>query len=124
VAAGLVVYPEVIAAGLRQELPFMATENILMAAVAAGGDRQQLHERIRQHSQAAADRVKQGQANDLMERLAADKAFAKIDMKQAVDPGQFAGRAPQQVDQFLAEIIGPIRQRYAAALEEEVELRV
>jgi adenylosuccinate lyase len=124
VAAGLVVYPEVIAAGLRQELPFMATENILMAAVAAGGDRQQLHERIRQHSQAAADRVKQGQANDLMERLAADKAFAKIDMKQAVDPGQFAGRAPQQVDQFLDEVIAPIRQRYAAALEEEVELRV
>ncbi|MEX0937236.1 MAG: adenylosuccinate lyase [Pirellulales bacterium] len=124
VAAGLVVYPEVIANGLRQELPFMATENILMTAVAAGGDRQQLHERIRQHSQAAADRVKQGQANDLMQRLTADKAFSKIDMNQAVDPGQFVGRAPQQVDQFLDEIIGPIRQRYAAALEEEVELRV
>ena len=77
VAAGLVVYPQVIARHLHEELPFMATENILMAAVAAGGDRQELHERIRQHSQAAAAVVKeQGGANDLLERLAGDPAFA------------------------------------------------
>ena len=75
---GLVVYPQVIARHLREELPFMATENILMAAVAAGGDRQDLHERIRQHSQAAAAVVKQqGGENDLLDRLRQDKAFAK-----------------------------------------------
>ena len=71
IAAGLVVYPQVIAANLAEELPFMATENILMAAVAAGGDRQELHERIRRHSQAAARAVKQeGKPNDLLDRLA------------------------------------------------------
>ena len=77
VTAGLVVYPRVIAANLDAELPFMATENIFMAAVAAGGDRQDLHERIRRHSQAAAAVVKeQGGRNDLLDRLAADPAFA------------------------------------------------
>jgi len=110
VAEGLVVYPRVIAAHLAAELPFMATENILMAAVAAGGDRQQLHERIRQHSQAAATVVKQeGGRNDLLDRLAADPAFARVDLRTALDPTQFVGRAPQQTDQFLAEVVGPIR---------------
>ena len=94
VASGLVVYPEVIARNLREELPFMATENILMAAVAAGGDRQDLHERIRQHSQAAAAVVKAArQPNDLLDRLAADPAFAKVDLDAAVDPAKFLGRA-------------------------------
>ena len=79
----------------------MATENILMAAVAAGGDRQDLHERIRRHSQAAAAVVKeQGGRNDLMDRLAADPAFAKVDLAAATEPMQFVGRAPQQVDEF------------------------
>ena len=97
VAAGLVVYPQVIAAHLAAELPFMATENILMAAVAAGGDRQDLHERIRRHSQAAAAVVKeQGAPNDLLERLAADPAFAKVDLDAALDPAQFVGRAPSR----------------------------
>ena len=73
----------------------MATENILMAAVAAGGDRQDLHERIRRHSQAAAAVVKeQGGPNDLLERLAADPAFAKVDLAAALEPSQFVGRAP------------------------------
>ena len=99
-----------IAANLEAELPFMATENILMAAVAAGGDRQDLHERIRRHSQAAAAVVKeQGGRNDLLERLAADPAFAKVDLAAALDPAQFVGRAPQQVDEFLAEVVEPIR---------------
>jgi len=113
VASGLVVYPRVIARNLAEELPFMATENILMSAVAAGGDRQELHERIRQHSQAAAEVVKQaGQPNDLLERLAADEAFRHLDVAAALHPSQFIGRAPEQVDEFLATIITPLRQRY------------
>ena len=81
IAGGLAVYPQVIAKHLREELPFMATENILMAAVAAGGDRQELHERIRRHSQAAAAVVKeQGGRNDLMARLAADPKQAMISL--------------------------------------------
>jgi adenylosuccinate lyase len=99
VAEGLVVYPAVIAKNLREELPFMATENILMAAVAAGGDRQELHERIRVHSQAAAAEVKQhGRPNDLLGRLAGDKAFAAVDLNAAVDPHQLIGRSAEQVE--------------------------
>jgi adenylosuccinate lyase len=116
VTAGLVVYPRVIAANLAAELPFMATENILMAGVAAGGDRQDLHERIRRHSHAAAAVVKvEGGANDLLERLAADPAFAKVDLAAVLAPASFIGRAPEQVDEFLAEVIEPIRGRYPAA---------
>jgi adenylosuccinate lyase len=113
VATGLVVYPQVIARHLREELPFLATENILMAAVAAGGDRQELHERIRQHSLAAAAVVKQqGGENDLLERLKKDKAFAKVDLAAAIDPATLTGRSAEQVDEFLAEIVAPIRRRY------------
>ena len=109
VATGLVVYPQVIAKHLREELPFMATENILMAAVAAGGDRQELHERIRQHSQAAAAVVKQqGGANDLIARLKAT-SFAAADIDAAIDPAKLTGRSKEQVDEFLAEIVAPIR---------------
>ncbi len=110
VAGGLVVYPKVIAANLAAELPFMATENILMAAVAAGGDRQDLHERIRRHSHAAAAVVKQqGGANDLIERLQADEAFEGVNFQDVLDPAGFVGRAPEQVDEFIAEQIEPIR---------------
>lgn len=113
VATGLVVYPQVIARHLREELPFMATENILMAAVAAGGDRQELHELIRQHSQAAAAVVKQqGGENDLLARLRGDKAFAKVDLQAAVDPATLTGRSAEQVDEFLSEVVDPIRRRY------------
>jgi adenylosuccinate lyase len=87
-----------------------------MAAVAAGGDRQDLHERIRQHSQAAAARVKQqGRENDLLRRLAEDQAFGAVDWDNVLDTAQFVGRAPQQVDEFLAEIVTPIRQRLGAS---------
>jgi adenylosuccinate lyase len=114
VASGLVVYPQVIARNLGEELPFMASENILMAAVAAGGDRQTLHERIRQHSLEAGRVVKnEGKSNDLLERLAADEAFQKVDVRALVDPLQFVGRAPEQVDEFVAEVVDPIRQRYS-----------
>ena len=100
VASGLVVYPLVIKKALAAELPFMATENILMAAVQAGGDRQALHERIRVHSQAAAEQVKMsGKENDLLERLQRDPAFAKIAAKlpSLLDPLRYIGRAPQPV---------------------------
>ncbi|MBN1394839.1 MAG: adenylosuccinate lyase [Pirellulales bacterium] len=113
VASGLVVYPKVFAAHLAAELPFMATENILMAAVSAGGDRQELHELIRRHSQAAAAAVKQeGRPNDLLDRLSADPAFAKVDLSVAADPWRFIGRAPEQVDEFIAEVVEPIRAKY------------
>ena len=122
VAAGMVVYPQVVAKHLREELPFMATENILMAGVAAGGDRQDLHERIRQHSQAAAANVKQlGGENDLLHRLADDEAFHKIDLLAALSPSQYVGRAPQQVDQFVTDVIEPIRHQYRDQLESDGE---
>ena len=126
VVDGLVVYPKVIAKHLDEELPFMATEEILMAGVRAGGDRQDLHERIRVHSQAAARQVKeQGQANDLMSRLQTDSAFATVDLTGTLDASRFVGRAPEQVDAFLANIIEPIRDRYASELEQTADdLRV
>ena len=110
---GLVVYPKVIEKHLDEELPFMATEEILMAGVQAGGDRQELHERIRVHSQAAAQQVKEyGRANDLLDRLKADTAFASVDLSNALDARRFVGRAPEQVDMFIADVVEPIRQRY------------
>jgi adenylosuccinate lyase len=124
VATGLVVYPQVIAKHLREELPFMVTENILMAAVAAGGDRQALHELIRQHSQAAALVVKQeGAANDLITRLKADKAFAAADIDAAIDPAKLTGRSKEQVDEFLADVVGPIRRKYGGE-KASAEVRV
>ena len=125
VASSLVVYPKVIAANLEAELPFMATENILMSAVAAGGDRQDLHERIRRHSRAAAAVVKQqGRPNDLLERLAADEAFAGVDLAAVLEPSRFVGRAPQQVDEFIAEVVKPIRAEYADAIGSDAEVDV
>ncbi|NOY28698.1 MAG: adenylosuccinate lyase [Planctomycetes bacterium] len=125
IASGLVIYPEVIARSLREELPFMATENLLMAAAAAGGDRQDLHERIRQHSQAAGAEVKMhGRPNDLLDRLAGDEAFAGVDIAAAVDATQLVGRSADQVDEFLAEVVKPIRTRYADRKPTDVKLRV
>jgi adenylosuccinate lyase len=125
VAEGLVVYPRVIARHLAEELPFMATENVLMAAVSRGGDRQALHERIRRHSQAAARVIKEeGGSNDLLERLAADEAFRGIDLEAALDARRFVGRAPEQVDEFLAEIVAPLRARFGAELSAGAEVRV
>ena len=125
VTEGLVVYPQVIGKNLREELPFMATEDIMMAAVSAGGDRQELHELIRQHSQAAGAVVKQeGRANDLLDRLAADPAFAGVDLSDAIEPSRYIGRAPEQVDKFLAEVVAPIRQRYPADQAATAEVKV
>ncbi len=113
IAEGLVVYPKTIAKNLSAELPFMATESILMAAVSAGGDRQKLHESIRLHSQAAALRVKsEGLENDLLDRLKADLDYQGVDIDKLSDPTKFVGRAPEQVDDFIAEQVAPIRARY------------
>jgi adenylosuccinate lyase len=124
---GLVVYPQMIEKHLREELPFMATEEILMAGVQAGGDRQELHERIRIHSQAAARQVKEnGRENDLLDRLRSDPAFAGVDLTTALEPSRFVGRAPEQVDRFVREFVDPIRKRYRDDLSEAVkdEVRV
>jgi len=122
---GLIVYPKVIAAHVAAELPFMATENILVAAVKAGGNRQQLHEKIRQHSHAAAEQVKKlGRHNDLLDRLKADPAFAKVNFKEVLSPKTYIGRAPQQVDEFLKNIVTPIHRKYRKELNKKVELKV
>lgn len=124
-ASGLVVYPKVIAAHAAAELPFMATENILMAGVKAGGSRQELHERIRIHSQAAAAQVKEhGRKNDLLERLQADPAFAKVDFRKVLNPKDYIGCAPQQVDEFLTEVVAPIRRKYRRYLTHQANLKV
>ena len=114
VADGVQVWPKVIEKHVMAELPFMATENILMAAVRAGGNRQELHEAIRRHSMEAGRRVKaEGAPNDLLERLSEDPLFAKVSPKfhEILAPSQFVGRAPQQVDDFLREVFGPLKNR-------------
>lgn len=120
VSAGLVVHPKVVAKHLAEELPFMASETILMEAVRRGGDRQSLHESIRAHSVAAGARVKQeGLDNDLLRRLADDPAFAAVkdDLDSLADPRRFIGRAPQQVASFLAAEVDPLLAEHAALLE-------
>jgi len=125
VARGLVVNKAVIAQRLEAELPFMATENLLMAAVKAGGDRQDLHERIRKHSQAAAYQIKhEGKPNDLLARLKRDEAFRLADFSQALDPLRYVGRSVQQVDEFIKNTVDPIRQRYTGKLQHRVKLKV
>ncbi len=125
IAGGLVVYPGQCSARLAAELPFMATEEILLAAVAKGVDRQEAHERLRQHSQAAAQRIKgEGAPNDLLARLAGDSLFAGIQFGSIVNASQFVGRSLEQTDRFVRETIDPIRTRYAATLREEPSLRV
>ncbi len=122
---GLVVYPNVIAAHVDAELPFMATENILMAGVKAGGNRQELHERIRLYSHAAAAQVKQfGRPNDLINRLKADISFRKVDFEKVLNPNNYIGRAPQQIDEFLRTVVTPICRRHRKQLNRKVELKV
>ena len=115
ISDGLVVYPKVIRKHINEELPFMATEAILMEGVKAGGNRQELHERIRVHSMAAAKRVKEeGRDNDLIKRLKEDPCFSAIatDISRILKPESFIGRAPQQVDEFIREEINPILKKY------------
>ena len=125
VANGLVVYPKVIHSRVMSELPFMATENILMDAVKAGGDRQELHEKIRVHSMAAARVVKEeGGKNDLIERIVADPAFglSMEDVQKILKPENFTGRAANQVEELVRDYVEPILKDNSAA--DEVELTV
>lgn len=118
VVDGLVVYPKVIEKHFMAELPFMATENIMMDAVKLGGNRQELHEKIRELSMEAGAHVKRdGRENDLLELIAADPAFhlTKEELQQTMDPSKYVGRAPLQVEKFLEEVVRPI-------LEENKEL--
>ncbi|NLV58931.1 MAG: adenylosuccinate lyase [Clostridiales bacterium] len=127
VCDGLVVYPKVIHARVMNELPFMATENILMDAVKRGGNRQELHERLRLHSQAAASVVKEeGGPNDLLERIASDPAFGVTltDCRRILQPANFIGRSLEQVEEYLAEVVRPVLQQNAALLGEKPEITV
>ncbi|MBW3628817.1 MAG: adenylosuccinate lyase [Gemmatimonadetes bacterium] len=128
VSAGLVVYPEMIRRHLMEELPFMATENLMMRAVKKGGDRQDLHERVRRHAIAAGARVKQeGLENDLLDRIAGDSAFGvtRPELEDELRPELYVGRAPEQVDEFLAEWVAPVLERHAAAVDQSApELHV
>ena len=113
------MHPAVIARHVRDELPFMATENVIMAVVKAGGDRQLVHERIRVLSREAASEVKDhGRDNDLIARIRRDPFFASIvaDLDRLLDPSTFIGRAPQQVDRFLVKEVAPALKPYAGKL--------
>ena len=127
VVDGLVVYPKVIEKHLMAELPFMATENIMMDAVKAGGDRQELHERIRELSMEAGRNVKvNGGENNLLELIAADPAFGLSleDLKKTMEPSRYVGRAPEQVDAFLSQVVNPILEEYRELLGEKAEINV
>ncbi len=128
VTDGLKVYPKVIERRLREELPFMATENIMMDAVKRGGNRQELHERIRVHSVAAGRVVKEeGGQNDLIDRIAADPAFGltKEEILAHMDPKAYIGRCEAQVEEFSAQVVDPIRAHWASLLtDEQPELKV
>ncbi len=127
VVDGLVVYDKVITKHLMAELPFMATENIMMDAVKKGGDRQELHEKIRKLSMEAGANVKQeGKENNLLELIAADPSFRLTleELKASMDPSKYVGRAPRQVDQFLKEVISPILKENEALLGVKAEINV
>jgi adenylosuccinate lyase len=127
VTDGLVVYPKVIHARVMAELPFMASENIMMKAVKKGGDRQELHERLREHAVAAAAVVKQeGKPNDMIARVEADPAFglSRAEIEAELTPEAFTGRAPQQVEDYLNEIIRPLLAANPADVGQKAELSV
>ena len=127
VCDGLVVYPKVIRARVMAELPFMASENIMMKAVKKGGDRQELHERLRQHAIAAAAQVKQeGLANDMIQRIEADPAFglSREEIEAELRPEAFTGRSAHQVDEFLRDVLGPVLAANPDAAGQTAELSV
>jgi adenylosuccinate lyase len=125
IASGLEVNAAVIARNVARAIPYMATENLLMAAVARGGDRQVLHEAIRKHSQAATAELKSGKSeNTLLQRLQADPIFADLDVSAALDPAGYVGRAPQQVDEFVTEVVAPLRCQYPHLLNQSDQVVV
>ncbi|MDO4614828.1 MAG: adenylosuccinate lyase [Lachnospiraceae bacterium] len=127
VVDGLVVYPKVIRKHMLAELPFMATENIMMDAVKAGGDRQELHERIRTLSMQAGRTVKEeGKDNNLLELIAADPTFrlSLEDLEKSMDPSKYVGRAPQQVENYLRDVVGPVLEANKDVLGWKAEINV
>ena len=126
VVGGLVVYPKVIEKRLRENLPFVAVEEILMEAVKRGGDRQKLHDKIRRYAFEASKKVKEGGTNDLLARIAADEEFglSKEDLDNLLDPKRFIGRAPSQVVEFIKEEVEPILERYKDLIGSVEEVRV
>jgi adenylosuccinate lyase len=127
VASGLDVHPAVIERRIAMELPFMATEELIVRAVRAGGDRQVVHETIRKHSLEASRALKNGaEVNDLIQRLGKDKSFGvKVkDLEAAIDARRFVGRAPEQVDEFLRDVITPLFAGDIAKSDRTEELRV
>ena len=127
VVDGLVVYPKVIRKHLMAELPFMATENIMMDAVKAGGDRQELHEKIRQLSMQAGKTVKEeGKDNNLLELIAADPSFhlSLEDLEASMQPERYVGRAPKQTEEFITEVINPILEKNKEVLGLTAEINV
>ena len=127
VCDGLVVYPKVIEQRIMRELPFMATENIMMSAVKNGGDRQQLHEKLRVHALAAAKRVKEeGLENDMIDRICADPAFhiTKEEIAGVLKPIHYVGRSVEQTEEFIRDVIGPILEKNKEVLGEKVQLSV
>ena len=127
IAENMVVYEKVIASHVNNELPFMATENIMMESVKKGGDRQELHEKIRVHSMAASQRVKgEGLNNDLIDRIIEDKSFnlSKEEILAIIDPQKFVGRAPSQVVEFIEEYVEPIIKENKDALDIKSEINV
>lgn len=127
VAGGLVVYPKVIEKHLMEELPFMATENIMMDAVKRGGDRQELHEKIRVYAMEAGRTVKeQGKDNDLLERIANDDAFDldQTALQQLLNPADYVGRAPQQTEEFLQNMVEPVLKQYDCNHLQRAEIKL
>lgn len=127
IAQGMVVYPKVINAHIMAELPFMATENIMMRAVKKGGDRQELHEKIRVLSMEAGKTVKiEGKPNDLLTRIANDKTFnlSKEELNELLNPNDYVGRAPEQTEEFVSEYVNPVISKYKDELGIKAELNV
>ncbi len=125
VCGGLVVHEHMVRAHLEAELPFMMSENLMLAAAKTGADRQEAHEAIRVHSHAAAARVKgEGKPNDLLERLVRDPLFSKVDLPKVCDAAAATGRSAEQVERFVQDIVEPIRARYGAVLAAEPHLKV
>ena len=126
VSSGLVVYDKVVRRRVMEKLPFMATENIMMKSVKKGGNRQELHERLRTHSHAAAAKVKlEGGANDLIDRIAADDAFplTREEIEAELDPSLYIGRSASQVDEFLENIVAPVLARlYGGEVKSELKV--
>ena len=125
VTEGLVVYDKVVERRVMEKLPFMATENIMMAAVKAGGNRQELHERLRVHSHAATLAVKaEGKPNDLIDRIVADEAFGvtKEEVLASLDPKLYVGRSSSQVEEFVSDVLAPILARYPETVKSEIKV--